>query len=118
MTLRAPFQMVRSQTPPVVEGGIMDKDWYRFLVSLYNAVTQGLPQAEETIPLAASPFVYQAVIRGQIHVSGGTVSAVEFSRDGTNYYGTGLTNGFVQMDQRDYVRITYAVAPLIKFFPM
>lgn len=118
MSLRASFQMVRSQSPLLGPGSIAAKDWYVFFYSLYNAVTQGLPQAEATITPTASPFAYQAVIRGQLHVSGGTVSAIEFSRDGTTYYNTGVTSGFVQMDVGDFARVTYTVLPTLTYFPM
>lgn len=117
MSLNASFPMPRSQTP-VIAGGLMDKDWFRFLVSVYNAVTQGLPQPEVLIAVGASPFIYPAVIRGQIHIGGGTVSAIEFSRNGTTWYDTGLVKGFVEMDARDQLRITYSVAPTLTFFPM
>lgn len=121
MTLRARFAMVRNQTPPTERIGglaVAQKDWYLFFSNLYTAVIEGLPQTEEGITLSASPFVYTAVIRGQAHVGGGTVSAIEFSRDGTHWYNTGLTQGFVQMDRTDHLRVTYTVAPTITFFPM
>lgn len=118
MAFRALFQMVRSQSPMLGEGRIALKDWYVFFYSLYNAVTQGLPQAEGAITPTGSPFVYQALLRGQFLVAGGTVSAVEFSRDGTTFYNAGITAGFVQMDAGDQVRVTYTVAPTLTFVPM
>jgi hypothetical protein len=118
MTLRARFNMTRSQTPIVGPGGLLQKDWFLFLTNLYTAVIEGTPQPEEAAVVTASPFVYEAVIRGQAHVSGGTVSAIEFSRDGTTWYSTGITSGFVQMDARDFLRITYTVLPTLTFFPM
>lgn len=117
MALNASFPMPRSQTP-VESGGLMDKDWYRFHVSMYNAVTLGAPQPAQAIEVGASPFVYQAVIRGQAHVGGGTVSAVEFSRNGTDWYDAGITAGFVEMDARDYLRVTYSGLPAVTFFAM
>jgi hypothetical protein len=120
MTLRARFNMTQSQMP-VVEAkspGFMKKDWYTFMTNLYTSVTDGMPQPEEAAVVTASPFTYEAVIRGQAHVSGGTVSAIEFSRDGTTWYSTGTTSGFVQMDARDLLRITYTVLPTLKYFPM
>lgn len=118
MGLRAFFQMPRSQQTVLGPGGLMDKDWYRFLVSLYNAVTAGLPQPVELLTLGASPFDYTAVIRGQLNIAGGTVSAVALSRDGTTFYSAGLTAGFVQMDAGDIARVTYSVAPTLTYFPM
>lgn len=123
MTLRAPFAMNRPETPLVVSIGknapvMIQQDWYLFLVSVYNAVTQGLPQSEEPLTVGASPFTYQAILKGQVLITGGTVSGIEFSRDGTTYYSTGQISGFIQMDRSDYVRVTYTVTPVVKFFPM
>lgn len=121
MTLRARFAMVRNQTPPIENIGerkVAQKDWYLFFTNLYTAVTDGLPQSEEEVTIGASPAIYSAIIRGQAHVGGGNVSSVEFSRDGTNWYDAGIVEGFVEMDRADSIRITYAVAPTVTFFPM
>lgn len=118
MALRAFFQMVRSQSPLMGQQGMAAKDWYVFFYNLYNAVTQGLPQPVETLTLGASPFTYQAVIRGQLNVAGGTVSAISLSRDGTTFFTAGITSGFVQMDAGDFARVTYSVAPVLTYFPM
>lgn len=121
MTLRARFAMVRNQTPPIEKIGerpVAQKDWYLFFTNLYTAATDGLPQPEEEVEFGASPAIYTAIIRGQAHIGGGNVSAVEFSRDGTNWYDTGIVEGFVEMDRTDSIRITYSVAPTLTFFPM
>lgn len=118
MGLLARFAMTRNQTPIVATEGLAQKDWYIFFYNLYLAVTEGMPQAQEVIPIGASPFVYISVIKGQMHIAGGTVSLVEFSRDGTNWFGAGITAGFVTMDARDQLRITYTVAPTLNYFPM
>lgn len=118
MALRALFQMVRSQSPLIGERAITAKDWYVFFYTLYNAVTQGLPQPVEAQTLGASPFDYTAVIRGQLNIAGGTVSAIALSRDGTTFFTAGITSGFVQMDAGDVARITYSVAPSLTYFPM
>lgn len=118
MTLGVRFAMVRNQMPIVMDRAMAQKDWYLFFSNLYTAVTEGLPQPEEAVILTASPMSYSAVIRGQVHIGGGTVSVIEFSRDGTNWYDTGITAGFVQMDRNDKVRVTYSVAPTITYFPM
>lgn len=121
MTLRARFSMTRNQTPIVERVGpssLAQKDWYIFFYNLYLAVTEGLPQEEEVVTIGASPAIYTAVIRGQAHIGGGTVSSIEFSRDAVNWFDTGLTEGFVQMDRTDHLRVTYTVAPTVTFFPM
>ena len=110
--------MVRSQTPILGPQSMAQKDWYLFFTNLYTAVTGGTPQPEEAAMVGVSPYTYTALIRGQAHISGGTVTTIEFSRDGTNWYDAGITEGFVQMDERDQLRVTYAVAPDITFFPM
>jgi len=115
MSLRAPFQMVPSQMPVTGTSRLMEKSWYVLLYSIYNAVTQGLSQPEEAVTVGASPFVYQAVIRGQVFVNGGTVSAVEFSRNGTDYY---PATSPVQMATKDFLRVTYSVAPTLIVVPM
>ena len=118
MALNARFQMVTPQSPLAEQGGLAAKGWYRWFTLVYQAVTEGLPQPEEAITVTASPFVYQAVLRGQLLITGGTVSAVAFSRDGTTWYNAGITAGFVQVDARDLVRITYSVLPTVIFVPM
>ena len=120
MTLRANFPMMRSQSPLVIDAGhgevTVAKDWYIFLVNLYNGLTQGLPQSGELVTLGASPFTYRALLKCQVFVTGGTVSAVEFSRDGTTFYAT--SSNPLQLDFNDYVRVTYTVSPTLTAFPM
>jgi hypothetical protein len=118
MSLLARFAMVRNQTPIMAAGNLVQKDWFILFYNFYLAVTEGLPQPAVAISLTASPMTYTAVIRGQAHIEGGTVSVIEFSRDGTNWYDTGVTTGFVQMDKGDAIRVTYSVAPTIVYFPM
>lgn len=118
MSLLARFAMTRNQTPLLGPLGVAQKDWYIFFYNLYLAVTEGLPQAETSITATASPMTYTAILRGQILIENGTVSVIEFSRDGRNWYDTGITAGFVQMDKGDQLRVTYSVAPSITYFPM
>lgn len=118
MTLRARFQMVRNQMPLIMERALPQKDWFLFFSHLYTAATDGMSQPEEASAVPASPAVYTAVIRGQANIRGGTVSLVEFSRDGTNWYPTGIVQGFVMMNTADRLRITYTVLPTLTFFPM
>lgn len=116
-----PFNQIRPEMP-IAEGtrtGIkVQKDWYTFFFSLYNAVTQGLPLPESSITVTASPFSYTAIGRSQVIVSGGTVSAIALSRNGTDFYSTGQTAGAFQLDQGDVLRVTYTVLPTLTLFPM
>jgi hypothetical protein len=123
MGLRNKFAMPRPEMPLVIAIGpgpavSVQKDWYLFLVSVYNGVTQGLPQPEVALTVGASPFTYQALIKGQVIISGGTVSAIAFSRDGNTFYSTGQIAGTFQLCTGDYLRVTHTVAPSAVFFPM
>ena len=46
-------------------------------------------------------------------ISGGTVSSITYSRDGSTFDGTGLTAGSFEVAPGDRLRITYTVAPTI-----
>ena len=46
-------------------------------------------------------------------ISGGTVSAITFSRDGTNFDSTSVVAGTFDVNPGDRLRITYTVAPTI-----
>lgn len=49
----------------------------------------------------------------RLFVSGGTVSAISYSRDGTTFDGTGLTGGVFDVAPGDRLRITYTVVPTV-----
>ena len=108
------FGMIRAEIP-IAGGLIAQKDWFRFFASLFTALTKGA--ADTVFPISGdSPFVYRPTVRGQVIVSGGTVSKIEISRDGTTYYDTGLTEGVFPLSAADYLRVTYAVAPTVSVF--
>ena len=69
--------------------------------------------AVQPIAVGASPFTYQnsqdaAIV---VIVSGGTVTTIQFSRDGTNWYTVGLLAGQFWLNPGDRLRVTYVVAP-------
>lgn len=97
-----------------MERGVNSKDWYFFLVGLYN----GLPQSPESgVTPGVSPYEYSAPIGGSMIVNGGTVSNISFSRDGTTFYTTGQTSGMFPLNAQDRLRITYTVVPTLTFVP-
>lgn len=70
--------------------------------------------------VAASPFIYRnkTSYDADIIVTGGTVSDVSFSRDGTNYFSiASATNARILLSPYDYVKITYTVAPTMTIVP-
>ena len=74
---------------------------------------------ESAITPGASPYVYQndTDYDQDIIVSGGTVSAITFSRDGAAYYATGIITGMFRLSPLDYLKTTYTVAPTMTKVP-
>jgi len=99
---------------PLEKQGVTSKDWYFYWANLFT----GLPPGNETalVP-GASPYTYIAGVKGNLLVSGGTVSAIAFSRDGSTFYSTGQTAGMFPLNARDSLRVTYTVTPTMVFVP-
>lgn len=86
--------------------------------SIGLAALQEDPQPIRGAPLdapavGASPFSYVSPRRQAVLVSGGTVTLIEYSRDGTTFYATGLVAGMFVLETGDILRVTYAVAPAV-----
>ena len=75
--------------------------------------------APSNITVTASPFTYQntTAFNGDVIISGGTVSNIEFTRDNTTFYDTGLLMGVLRLSPSDRVRVTYTVAPTMTYVP-
>ena len=78
-------------------------------------------QGGETSNVVAtgSPFVIQnnQILSNQaIVINGGTVTIIEISRNGSDYFTVGLISGQFILSPGDYLRITYAIAPTITRF--
>jgi hypothetical protein len=99
---------------PLEVGKHTSKDWYFFWAGLYNGLP---PAAEAPVTPGASPYTYSAAVRGSLIVTGGTVSAIEFSRDGVTFYSVGQTSGMFLLNAADRLRITYTVIPTVTFVP-
>jgi hypothetical protein len=71
------------------------------------------------VTVGTSPWVYQATqgYRERVIVSGGTVSLIEFSRDGATWFGLGETAGMFVLDPADRLRITHTAAPTVTRIP-
>ena len=50
-------------------------------------------------------------------MSGGTVSLIRFTRNGTNIYNTGQTSGMFAPNAADRLIVTYSAPPTITFVP-
>lgn len=96
----------------------MGKDWFRFFANLWTSAVRGSTDAVTTFT-GASPLTYAAIARGQAIVSGGTVSAIALSRDGTTFYTTGQTAGVFPMSFGDKLKVTFTVTPTtLVFMPL
>jgi hypothetical protein len=90
--------------------------WYRFFQDLDNIRAPG---PEQGTAVTASPFLYHATAGGGfLIIAGGTVSLIEFTRNQTTFYATGMTTGTFPMANEDSYRITYTVKPTVTFVPM
>lgn len=88
-------------------------NWFNDVARFINgeSLTKPVPQT-----LGASPYVYE--YRGtngaDLVVTGGTVTAIELSRDlGTTWLNLGITQGIFTVSPHDWVRFTYAVLPTL-----
>jgi hypothetical protein len=75
--------------------------------------------APSAITVTASPFTYinQTGVTADVIVSGGTVSQIEFSRDGATFFGVGVTSGMLMLSPYDRLRVTYTAAPTMTLVP-
>jgi hypothetical protein len=108
------FNRVPQFLQPLSVQGVTSRDWYFF----WDALFRGLAPGNETaVTLDSSPATYSATVKGSLIVSGGTVSLIEFSRDGTTFYDTGQTAGMFALNAADRLRVTYTVLPDAVFVP-
>lgn len=101
------FNRMPDVNTPLQNKGALARGWY--------LLWQGLWQGQPTGPVAAvsvtaSPFTYVASQGGTLILNGGTTTQVKFSRDGSNFYVTGLTAGMFPLSQGDQLVISYSGA--------
>ena len=67
----------------------------------------------------ASPYTYQNTSGrlGDMIVSGGAVTTIDFSRDNATFYSVGVVSGVFPLSAYDFLRVTYTVAPTMTFIP-
>lgn len=95
--------------------GEMERTWYKFFTDIWK----GLPSAPVvSITATVSPFVYQSTSKGFMIVNGGTVSLIQFTRDGITNYPTGQTNGVFPLAQGDSLIVVYSVVPMLTWVPL
>lgn len=108
------FNLLPTYQVQLTVNGFTSKDWYFFFQGLYHRLP---PENVSPVTLGASPYTYTAPRGGTLIVTGGTVAAIAFSRDGVTFYSM-LTAGSFPVGAADRVRITYTVAPTVTFVPL
>jgi hypothetical protein len=108
------LNVVPTYQVPLIADRQTTRDWYFFFTGLFRGLP---PENESPVVLVASPSTYSAARKGSVIVSGGTVSLIEFTRNGTDYYDAGATSGMFTVNASDVLRITYSVAPTVTFVP-
>lgn len=98
------------------KGEIATVEYSRFLqqiVQILNFQQRLVPPTFQT--LSGSPYTYtNNTVNDQSEiVQGGTVSKIEFSRNGGTFIDTGVTAGMFSLSPLDSLRVTYTVAPTI-----
>lgn len=88
-------------------------DW---LSEMVMQASESTPTPLEAITPGASPYTYTATRRGHVSVYGGTVSQIDFVRAGTTTT-LGGTSGVFPVSVGDGIKVTYTVAPTMKFIP-
>jgi hypothetical protein len=108
------FNTIPNYPVELARGRSTTKDWYFFWSGLFRGLAPG---NVEEVTVGASPYVYSAIRRGSMIVAGGTVSLIEFSRDGTIFYDVGTIAGMFTLNASDQLRVTHAGVPDMTFVP-
>lgn len=82
-----------------------------------NAMSSG---PRTTVALGASPcsLTNACGTRIAVHISAGTVTAVDCSADGSTFDGSGLLGGQFHLNPGGVLKITYILAPTVVFWPV
>lgn len=101
-TYQEPLQAGKQKDLPTTRG------WYSYWAGLFSGQPNG-PAAPITV--GTSPFTYVAPAGGSVIVNGGTTTQIKYSRDGNNFFVTGVIAGMLPVSQGDQLVITYSVGP-------
>jgi len=76
------------------------------------------PGDSVAVTVGPSPFRFQSTVPGNININAGSVSLIEISRDGVQFFTTGLLGGMFFLCPGDFIRVTFIVAPTMTWFPI
>jgi hypothetical protein len=88
---------------------VFTSPWYRFFQSV-SGLVGGQANAPQSIAVGASPFSYESQGAGIVIVQGGTVTALDYGRNGA-FTALGVTQGPIQISAGDVLRVTHTGAP-------
>ena len=74
-----------------------------------------------SVTVTASPFTFtnSEAVRVCVAVSGGTVTSIDKSVDGsTSFFGLGLLGGEYHLNPGHSLKVTYVVAPTMNYHPI
>lgn len=101
-------------TPLTDKKGTTNSSWFR----LWGGLFSGTPTGNLSVVTSPnSPFTYIAPVGGTLIVNGGTVSQIQYSRDGANFYVVGQSAGMFPLSQGDQLVIQYSAPPTMTFAP-
>ena len=102
-----------SELVAIVQSGATKK------VSAGYLAAAGAANLPSAITVTASPFTYQNTsgFPADVLVSGGGISALDLSRDGTTWYNAGAFYGAIPLSPNDQMRVTYVAAPTMTLVP-
>lgn len=89
------------------------RPWYLFMQAISGALA-ATSADPAPVTVGASPFTQAAANDGIAIVSGGTVSLIEYGRNGI-FRSVGQVAGEFFMFAGDSLRITYTVVPTVNF---
>lgn len=88
------------------------------LEMIFPTALQGrLTDPAFAVTVGVSPFTHVAKCKQGLIIRGGTVSLVEYRRNGVNLGSVGFTAGIVELNESDSITVTYIVLPTIIHIP-
>lgn len=93
--------------------------WYYFqrMFARTGGGTGGDFGPAAAIELGASPFRFVAPSSGSVLVSGGGITLLRYSIDGTKWFSTGSYYGAFPVAATALLEVTYVRTPIMTFFP-
>ena len=101
-----------------LQGGATGQYYHLTTTDFNNRKIRNTSLPSNIVP-TGSPFTYQNtnIYDLDVIVQGGTVTKIEFTRDNSNFYDVGLTQGMYRLSPNDRLKVTYTGAPTMTGIP-